>query len=296
MAEVAREPGTFLPKETVQTAASRAAKIRGDGEWAQVCALESPSCMFPLGRNPGGRAKCQRSGAGPARILSTGKREPGTWPRLLEDSHRSQAGLPCRQTETELVNDRTRDCPSVALHADGRKPGAAVPEALCHAASLCANGPQEKTLPSDFQVTDLQISQRLSTANSRRGVLERVFSSCHTSTQRKPRTCSRVAPGTHSSTGPFEFGSSIRPGDRRAHLNSANFTASQGPGLDSDFGASAGVSVRILSTDSEGSPNTPVVHRQQAEHFEWDYYDPSYKRKAQLHHSLPPICSKQYWL
>ncbi|KAG8131350.1 hypothetical protein E2320_017905 [Naja naja] len=123
-----------------------------------------------------------------------------------------------------------------------------------------------------------------------------VFSSCHTSTQRKPRSCSRVALGAHSSTGPFEFGSSIRPGDRRTHLNSAHFTASQGPGLDSDFGASAGVSVRILSTDSEGSPSTPVAHHQQAEPFEWDYYDPSYKRKAQLHRSLPPICSKQYWL
>ncbi|KAM3848675.1 protein huluwa-like [Vipera latastei] len=134
------------------------------------------------------------------------------------------------------------------------------------------------------------------TSSGTGGVLERVFSSCHTSTQRKPRSCRRLASGTHSGTGPFEFGSSIRPGDRRVHLNSANYTASQGPGLDSDFGASAGISVRILSTDSEGSPNTPIVHPQQAEHFEWDYYDPSYKRKAQLHHSLPPICSKQYWL
>ncbi|XP_039224979.1 protein huluwa-like [Crotalus tigris] len=134
------------------------------------------------------------------------------------------------------------------------------------------------------------------TSSGTGGVLERVFSSCHTSTQRKPRSCSQLASGTHSSTGPFEFGSSIRPGDRRAHLNSANYTASQGPGLDSYFGASAGISVRILSTDSEGSPNTPLVHPQQAELFEWDYYDPSYKRRAQLHRSLPPICSKQYWL
>ncbi|XP_025031808.1 uncharacterized protein LOC112542664 [Python bivittatus] len=128
------------------------------------------------------------------------------------------------------------------------------------------------------------------------GVLERVFSGCHTSTQKRPRSCSRLASAIRSSTGPFEFGSSIRPGDKRTHLNSANFTASQGPGLDSDFGASAGVSVRILSTDSEGSPNTPILLHQQAELFEWDYYDPSYKKKVQLRHPLPPICSKQYWL
>ncbi|XP_063149267.1 protein huluwa-like [Candoia aspera] len=128
------------------------------------------------------------------------------------------------------------------------------------------------------------------------GVLERVFSGCHTSTQNKPRSCSRLASAIPSSMGPFEFGSSIRPRDKRTHLNSANFTASQGPGFDSDFGASAGVSVRILSTDSEGSPNAPVLLHQQAELFEWDYYDPSYKREVQLCHPLPPICSKQYWL
>ncbi|XP_070792134.1 protein huluwa-like [Pituophis catenifer annectens] len=235
---------------------------------------------------------CRRVGAGrgpstPPRFL------PGT-PKAAVLRHDPGGGMARRQL----------------AQAGGAAPtGLAGPRAPCcgrraAASYLPASSPRERGAPptagSSSNALDkhpaLVPPNSLATSSGTGGVLERVFSSCHTSTQRKPRTCSRVAPGTHSSTGPFEFGSSIRPGDRRAHLNSANFTASQGPGLDSDFGASAGVSVRILSTDSEGSPNTPVVHRQQAEHFEWDYYDPSYKRKAQLHHSLPPICSKQYWL
>ncbi|XP_034956801.1 protein huluwa-like [Zootoca vivipara] len=123
------------------------------------------------------------------------------------------------------------------------------------------------------------------------GTPDGTFSRCHTSTQNKVCRSSRPVSATHPQAVPFEHGSSIRCDDQRALLNSANFTASQGPGLDSDFGASAGVSVRILS-DYEGSPGTPLLGRL----FEWDYYDPTYQREDQLHRQLPPIHSKQYWL
>ncbi|XP_053145550.1 protein huluwa-like [Hemicordylus capensis] len=132
------------------------------------------------------------------------------------------------------------------------------------------------------------------TASGAHGIPEGAFTRRLTSTQSKLRSCSRSAGPSHSV--PFEYNSSIRRDDQRAPLNSANFTASQGPGLDSDFGASAGVSVRILSSDSEESPNTPLLCPRQSGRFEWDYYDPSYKRQIRLHHQLPRICSKQYWL
>ncbi|XP_077202498.1 uncharacterized protein LOC143841706 [Paroedura picta] len=95
---------------------------------------------------------------------------------------------------------------------------------------------------------------------------------------------------------PFEYGSSIRRGDKRTQLSSVGLTASQGPGLDSAFGASAGVSLRILSSDSEESPPPPLWCPQQSERFEWDYYDPSYKRSSPLQRHLPCVCTKQYWL
>ncbi|XP_072849155.2 uncharacterized protein LOC110082816 isoform X1 [Pogona vitticeps] len=117
-----------------------------------------------------------------------------------------------------------------------------------------------------------------------------------TSTQDKIRSGGRSTPAVHAHSVPFEYGSSIRRAESRVKLNSANFTASQGPGLDTDFGASAGVSVRILSSDSEESPQTPLLHRQRSGRLEWDYYDPSYQTAAPLHHQLPPIGSKQYWL
>ncbi|XP_053264208.1 protein huluwa-like [Podarcis raffonei] len=123
------------------------------------------------------------------------------------------------------------------------------------------------------------------------GIPDGTFSRCHTSTQNKVCRSSRPVSATHPQAVPFEHGSSIRCEDQRAQLNSANFTASQGPGLDSDFGASAGVSVRILS-DCEASPGTPLLGRL----FEWDYYDPTYKREDQLSRQLPPVRSKQYWL
>ncbi|XP_067321686.1 protein huluwa-like [Anolis sagrei] len=117
--------------------------------------------------------------------------------------------------------------------------------------------------------------------------------SCFTSTQEKVR-----APAAFSSDRvPFEYSSSIRgEGTSRAPLTSGNFTATPGPGLDTDFGASAGISVRILSSDGDGSPDTSLFPRRLSGRFEWDYYDPSFERKGQTHPQPPPISSKQYWL
>ncbi|XP_069482639.1 protein huluwa-like [Ambystoma mexicanum] len=89
----------------------------------------------------------------------------------------------------------------------------------------------------------------------------------------------------------FEHGSSI-PQDQTAIPFSAN-SSSAGPGLDSDFGASAGVSLRILSSDSDSFSYSWVSG------LEWDYYDPGYKRRNQRRmqsHQFPILCSKQYWV
>ncbi|XP_066501972.1 protein huluwa [Hoplias malabaricus] len=67
-----------------------------------------------------------------------------------------------------------------------------------------------------------------------------------------------------------------------------------GPGLDSDFGASAGVSLRILSADSDRFPGATW-----ASGLEWDYYDPSYVTQNHVpkhRHHAPPITLKQYWV
>ncbi|XP_052444892.1 protein huluwa isoform X1 [Carassius gibelio] len=67
-----------------------------------------------------------------------------------------------------------------------------------------------------------------------------------------------------------------------------------GSGLDSDFGASAGVSLRILSVDSDGFPGSAW-----ASVLEWDYYDPSYVTQNHIpkhRHHAPPITTKQYWV
>ncbi|KAK0147508.1 hypothetical protein N1851_013016 [Merluccius polli] len=71
-------------------------------------------------------------------------------------------------------------------------------------------------------------------------------------------------------------------------------TSMVGPGLDSDFGASAGVSLRIVSADSDGLANGAV-----AVALEWDYYDPCYiqQNSAPVHKaSRPCIHAKQYWV
>ncbi|KAM9820773.1 protein huluwa [Neosynchiropus ocellatus] len=67
-----------------------------------------------------------------------------------------------------------------------------------------------------------------------------------------------------------------------------------GSGLDSDFGASAGVSLRILSADSDGLSNGVL-----SSVLEWDYYDPCYVKQNNLpkhkHHRLA-MHTKQYWV
>ncbi|TSK72015.1 hypothetical protein Baya_2999 [Bagarius yarrelli] len=90
-----------------------------------------------------------------------------------------------------------------------------------------------------------------------------------------------------------ELVSSI-PQETSCLIASTSFSAA-GPGLDSDFGASAGVSLRILSADSDGFPGATW-----ASGLEWDYYDPSYVTQNHVpkhrHHHAPPITSKQYWV
>ncbi|XP_027882250.1 protein huluwa [Xiphophorus couchianus] len=83
------------------------------------------------------------------------------------------------------------------------------------------------------------------------------------------------------------------------HMNPTSETSSQnssavGPGLDSDFGASAGVSLRILSADSDGLSNGLLSSA-----LEWDYYDPCYVRQNNIpkhNHHRPVIHTKQYWV
>ncbi|XP_012723395.2 protein huluwa isoform X1 [Fundulus heteroclitus] len=71
-------------------------------------------------------------------------------------------------------------------------------------------------------------------------------------------------------------------------------TSAVGPGLDSDFGASAGVSLRILSGDSDGLSNGLLSSA-----LEWDYYDPCYVRQNNIpkHNRHRPLMhAKQYWV
>ncbi|XP_035524010.1 protein huluwa [Morone saxatilis] len=72
-------------------------------------------------------------------------------------------------------------------------------------------------------------------------------------------------------------------------------TSAVGPGLDSDFGASAGVSLRILSADSDGLSNGVL-----ASALEWDYYDPCYVKQNNVpkhkHTHRPAVHTKQYWV
>ncbi|KAM8829179.1 protein huluwa [Spinachia spinachia] len=80
--------------------------------------------------------------------------------------------------------------------------------------------------------------------------------------------------------------------DRPAEASHLNASA-VGPGLDSDFGASAGVSLRILS-DSDGLSNGIL-----ASALEWDYYDPCYVKQNNVpkhKHHRPAVHTKQYWV
>lgn len=81
--------------------------------------------------------------------------------------------------------------------------------------------------------------------------------------------------------------------ERLSEVSGINASA-VGPGLDSDFGASAGVSLRILSADSDTLSNGAVSSA-----LEWDYYDPCYVKQnnvPKLKHHRPAVHTKQYWV
>ncbi|XP_077319284.1 protein huluwa-like [Lithobates pipiens] len=113
-----------------------------------------------------------------------------------------------------------------------------------------------------------------------------------TSTQRK--RLKGVASFTPLGSALFDNASSIPPEDAPSYLY--RNSSSTGPGLDSDFGVSAGVSLHILSSDSDSGSHS------WASGMEWDYYDTCFMRKNRLRnenrqiHNLPVICSKQYWV
>ncbi|XP_018919299.1 protein huluwa isoform X2 [Cyprinus carpio] len=89
-----------------------------------------------------------------------------------------------------------------------------------------------------------------------------------------------------------ESASIIQP-ENSCYVASSSPSA-RGSGLDSDFGASAGVSLRILSMDSDGFPGSAW-----ASALEWDYYDPSYVTQNHIpkhRPHAPPITTKQYWV
>ncbi|XP_029941409.1 protein huluwa [Salarias fasciatus] len=86
------------------------------------------------------------------------------------------------------------------------------------------------------------------------------------------------------------------PGLEPPSQTSCSSMCAVGPGLDSDFGASAGVSLRILSADSDGlSGGAPAS----ASALEWDYYDPCYVRQNYVPTHLQPrpaLHTKHYWV
>uniref|UniRef100_A0A674D083 Huluwa n=1 Tax=Salmo trutta TaxID=8032 RepID=A0A674D083_SALTR len=89
-----------------------------------------------------------------------------------------------------------------------------------------------------------------------------------------------------------EYSSNIPP-EMLCFVVSDN-SSTMGPGLDSDFGASAGVSLRILSADSDGLNNGVWDSG-----MEWDYYDPCYVREKNIpkqKHHMPALHTKHYWV
>ncbi|XP_035628355.1 protein huluwa-like [Oncorhynchus keta] len=89
-----------------------------------------------------------------------------------------------------------------------------------------------------------------------------------------------------------EYASSIPP-ETSCFVASDN-SSTMGPGLDSDFGASAGVSLRILSADSDG-----LTNRMWASGMDWDYYDPCYVSERHIPKQKdhkPALHTKHYWV
>ncbi|XP_063815025.1 protein huluwa-like [Pseudophryne corroboree] len=111
-----------------------------------------------------------------------------------------------------------------------------------------------------------------------------------TSTQRKP--VGGAVPFSPLGSLLFDHASSIP----QQNTSNSAISSFPGPGLDSDFGVSAGISLHILSSDSDSCSQSWVSG------MEWDYYDPCYMRKNRLrrenrqNHNLPVICSRQYWV
>nr|XP_054600441.1 protein huluwa isoform X2 [Nothobranchius furzeri] len=78
------------------------------------------------------------------------------------------------------------------------------------------------------------------------------------------------------------------------YINLPSDTSAAASGLDSDFGASAGVSLRILSADSDGLSNGVLSSA-----LEWDYYDPCYVKQNNIPnhtHHRAVMHTKQYWV
>eukprot|EP00063_Salmo_salar_P021434 XP_013996269.1 PREDICTED: uncharacterized protein LOC106569438 [Salmo salar] len=118
-----------------------------------------------------------------------------------------------------------------------------------------------------------------------------------TSDQRPMRRCSTME--LLNNIGEHQFGmveceySSNIPPEMLCFVVSDN-SSTMGPGLDSDFGASAGVSLRILSADSDGLNNGVWDSG-----MEWDYYDPCYVREKNIpkqKHHMPALHTKHYWV
>ncbi|XP_041826274.1 protein huluwa [Melanotaenia boesemani] len=107
---------------------------------------------------------------------------------------------------------------------------------------------------------------------------------------------------THERLAEVNQGAAVHPFDKVAmeceYMNppsepSCLNISAVGPGLDSDFGASAGVSLRILSADSDGLSNGVLTSA-----LEWDYYDPCYVKQNNIpkHNHRPAMHTKQYWV
>uniref|UniRef100_A0A1A7X0F6 Si:dkey-121h17.7 n=2 Tax=Iconisemion striatum TaxID=60296 RepID=A0A1A7X0F6_9TELE len=112
----------------------------------------------------------------------------------------------------------------------------------------------------------------------------------------------RVSPirrsSTHEKLTDVNLSDPVHPFDKLVmdceYANLPSDTSAAASGLDSDFGASAGVSLRILSADSDGLSNGILSSA-----LEWDYYDPCYVKQNNIPkhtHHRAIMHTKQYWV
>ncbi|XP_018919300.1 protein huluwa isoform X3 [Cyprinus carpio] len=128
------------------------------------------------------------------------------------------------------------------------------------------NSPAQQVTPDGFSMR-MTSMRRSSTMELERAPLDKIHVECESASIIQPENSCYVASSSPSA---------------------------RGSGLDSDFGASAGVSLRILSMDSDGFPGSAW-----ASALEWDYYDPSYVTQNHIpkhRPHAPPITTKQYWV